>query len=131
MKVLNLFEEYINTVDEIYGIYLDSCLGFRHNLTQIDSAQQDSIKTLKLTQEYLDRIPMIYGIGDPNLPNSFTLHECTQGDFKKRNSENGKNIQTLSNLCIVQVYQFWEDYYRGEIATELGLHSPQSLPFIC
>lgn len=121
MHVLKLFEEYIVTVDEIYGIYLDSSLGFRSNFNQIHGAQQNSIRDFKLTQEYIDKAPMLYGIGDPNFPNSFILHECTQDEFKKRNSENGKNIQTLANLCIIQVYQYWEDYYRGKIAEELGL----------
>lgn len=45
--------------------------------------------------------------------------------LKARNSEGGLNMQFLGNMALVSLYQYWEDYHRGQIAIELGISKNQ------
>jgi hypothetical protein len=90
------------------------------------SIQQKSLLLLKnspelMTIEYLDSVSFLYGKGDPNNPASVILHQCTQGEYKQRIDKGGNNYKFIGNMCIVSIYQYWEDYYRSEIANSLGL----------
>jgi len=31
------------------------------------------------------------------------------------------NFQFLGNMALVSLYQYWEDFHRGQVATELGI----------
>jgi len=62
----------------------------------------------------------IFGKGDPNLPNSIELYRCTQGEYKERNSEKGINSRSVGNMCVIAIYQYWEDYFRQKIANLLN-----------
>lgn len=121
MDTIVLIKQYGEVIDDIYGIYLDATKGFIDNKTQLEISQLDSIHKLSVTLEYLDNIPFAYGVGDPNLSSSYVLHHCTQGEYKNRNDQNGKNFATLGNLCTAQLYQYWEDFYREQIAKSIGL----------
>jgi len=84
--------------------------------------QQHSLDLLRATEpskatvEYLDSLEFFYGTTDPNKPEARIQHKTTQGMYKTRNSKGGANHVFLANVCIVMLYQFWEDRYRGEIA---------------
>lgn len=121
MDTREIIKQYCEVIDDIYGIYLDATKGFIDNKTQLEVSQLDSINKLSVTLEYLDSIPFAYGVGDPNISSSYVLHRCTQGEYKIRNDKDGKNFATLGNLCITQLYQYWEDFYRTQIAKSVGL----------
>jgi hypothetical protein len=116
MEEKNVFEEFTDIIDKIYGVYLDSKTGFVQNKVLIEKTQKETIRKGQATQKYLDSCFMIYGIGDPNIKTSYPLHRCTQMEYKLRNSEEGLNSTVLGQLCIVLVYQYWEDFYRNKIA---------------
>jgi len=122
LKILN---EFWNIVQSIYGVYLDACQGFHLAKTQHIKAQQCVIQSLKKTSpdhantEYLDELSYMYGEGDPNIKDSVILHTCTQGEFKARNEETGSNYRFIANMCLISIYQYWEDQYREKIATAL------------
>lgn len=61
---------------------------------------------------------MVYEPIDPDTPNlrSRPIHMCSQGGYKKRNELGGLNRRIAGNMCIVLMYQYWEDYYRNKIA---------------
>jgi hypothetical protein len=105
-------EEYLQIIDDIYGVYLDSSMGFASNKQRIEQSWN------KVEHP---NAKFIFGVGDPNLPGSYVLHSCTQDEFIKRNSKTGKNYTTLANLCIIQLYQYWEDDYRSKIAISKGM----------
>lgn len=114
--------EYANKVDQIYGLYLDATKGFTHNVEFINRIQKDSTnRNPKLTIEYLDTVPFAYGIGHPADVNMVLQHETTQGNYKKRNGDNGANVIVLGHLCIVQLYSYWEDNYRSKIAESMNV----------
>lgn len=115
-----VIQEYVEIIDEVYGTYLDSIKGFVYNKSEMERIQQQNIEELHVTLEYLDTVPMTYGKGAPGDPSTYILHNCTQKEYKERNSKGGKNFITLANLCVTQLYQYWEDYYRDRIAKSLG-----------
>jgi hypothetical protein len=127
MNTIALLEQFTNVVDSIYGVYLDSTQGFQLVRKQIDETQQKTIEKFGATQpefaniEYLDRAAMLYGKGDPNEPDAVLLHRCTQAEFKARNEKGGNNFRFVANVCLVALYQYWEDFFREQIATSLGV----------
>ncbi|MCX6120975.1 MAG: hypothetical protein NTX44_05105 [Ignavibacteriales bacterium] len=119
-------EQFLDVVHSIYGVYLDSIRGFYTVRKEFIEGQQKSLSLFKdspelMTIEHLDSIDFMYGKGNPNLPGSVILHRCTQGEYKQRNDKGGNNYKFIGNMCIVSIYQYWEDYYRSEIANSLGL----------
>ena len=127
MNTEELLRDFLKVIDEIYGVYLDATAGFHANKVNMEKSQEDSINNLNLTIEHLDNCGMLYGIGDPNLPTSYILHQTTQSDYKKRNTKGGINYITLGHLCVTQLYQYWDDYYRGKIALSLGCEQKEDL----
>jgi len=124
-KALELLSEFYQTVDSIYGVYLDSTRGFHLVKKQQVEAQRLTVKMLEKTDpehaniEHLDTVSAMYGKGDPNKPGSVVLHTCSQGELKARNEEGGANHRFIANMCLVSIYQYWEDHYRKEIACAL------------
>lgn len=118
----NPINEFLEIVDDIYGLFIDSTQGFLQNLEKINQGQRVALKATPIkTIEELDKITFFYGQGNPNDPNTKIIHTCTQGKFKERNSRNGKNTIVIGNLCLCQIYNYWEDYYRKNIASYLGI----------
>ena len=72
-------EEYLDLVDHIYGVYLDSTTGFNLVKKRMEDSQKDTLKMLKekypelANQEYQDSTAMIYGKGDPEMGSSLLL----------------------------------------------------------
>lgn len=124
---MNIVDDFIAVIDSIYGVYLDSTLGFKLLIEYIQKTQKNALNLLdqEATVEKLDRAEFIYGIGSPpqykDHRNSNLLHITTQGELKERNKENGINFKKIGNLVIVLIYQFWEDRYRNEIARSMNL----------
>ena len=120
-------KEFINILDNIYGVYLDSSRGFYLLREESIKTQQFTSKQVGMSIADLDNSISYYGVGDPNKLDSYVLHECTQGQLKKRNEKDGDNYSIIANLCIVLIYQYWEDHYRGQIAKELELPRKNNL----
>lgn len=123
--------QYLQLVHAINGVYLDGTMGFEQMRRLLVDGQTHARACLqatepeKATSEYLDGIEFLYGTGDPNTPEARIQHRCTQGEYKARNAKGGANHAFLANVCLVMLYQFWEDRYRGEIAQALGRRKNQ------
>lgn len=109
--------EYIDIVNVILGTYLDSTWGFDNNKQMIEMSQYQ----MRLPIEQLDNVHFSYGTDNPENPKSVELHRVTQGEFKQRNSKNGINYKFIGNMCLISIYQYWEDYYRDKIAVSKGM----------
>lgn len=126
-KALELLYEFCSVVDSIYGVYLDSTRGFHLVKEQQTKLQQQAVQMLKVTQpeladiESLGKKAMHYSRGDPNKPESVIVHTCSQAELKVRNEKGGANHKFIANMCLVSIYQYWEDEYRGKIEQALGL----------
>lgn len=106
---------YLSDIDNIYGVFLDANRGF-------DLIKDDCEKINRgVSDEMLKKRKNLYGVGDPNSTESYPLHVVNQYDYLQRNLKNGKNRFMLANQSVVQIYQYWEDMYREEIARNMGI----------
>jgi hypothetical protein len=120
MPSTGAIESFWFVVDRVFGAYHDAMAGFHFLLDQIGHSQIIIASQLKVTLEHLDTVPFDYGIGDPDDPKHVIQHRVSQGELKRRNSKDGGNPLFMGSMCLVAIYQFWEDKFRGEIAKELG-----------
>lgn len=119
--MIESIRKFWETVDQIYGAYLDANSGFhafREKITQIQSQMTTSSGG---SLQDLDSRLFIHGHGDPNNADSRVLHKVTQGELKHRNRKNGENTLFLGSMSLVAIYQFWEDRFRGEISSEINI----------
>jgi hypothetical protein len=114
-------EDFWDTIDRVYGAYLDATAGFLALGEKIGHGQAQASVALGLSREQLDSLPFIHGSGDPNVAGSVARHRTTQGQLVRRNRQNGENALFLGAMSIVSIYQFWEDHFRSEIAAELTM----------
>ncbi len=108
-------------VDEIYGTFLDSAASYHAFHERISSIQASTSAQINKSVEELDQLRWIYGKGPPTDPGSEEQHVITQGALKERLVKNGHNTLFLARLCLVAIYQYWEDHYRAKIAADLGV----------
>ena len=114
-------ENFWATVDQVYGAYLDANAGLHFFSERIAQIQDQTATSSSISKEKLDSLTFFYGKGDPNKPDSIVQHRVTQGQLKYRNRKNGENALFLGAMSIVLIYQFWEDHFRKEVATELKI----------
>lgn len=112
----NPIEGFRRQVDAIYGVFLHSAASFVILLKEIGKWQRSSRTEGNLSIEYLDQALFMYDTGKPTDSSSVVLHAITQGELKRRLTKNGPNTMFLANLCLVAIYQFWEEEYRVKIS---------------
>ena len=116
-KAQDLFIEFQRVANHIHGVYYDATRGFGLLLQNTIAVQKRVLrKRPELTPEQLDAAQYAVGTGHPDDPVTWLLHGTNQGALKARNAKNGTNWQFIANMCVVALYQYWEDYYRKEIA---------------
>jgi len=125
-ELCSVVAAYVVSVDELYGHYLDSTMGFAANHKQMVEVQERACAAVP-PQTDLDSLDFFYGHGNPNDPSNRLLHRTTQGDFKRRNVKGGKNHVRAAQLLIVLLYSFWEHEYRPRLAGSLGLADADGL----
>ena len=117
---------YVTSVDELYGHYLDSTMGFVANHKRMVEGQERARAEVP-QQTDLDSLDFFYGHGNPNDPSNRLLHRTTQGDFKRRNAKGGRNHMRAAQLLVALLYSFWEHEYRPRLAASLGLADADEL----
>ena len=118
--------QYIQVVDDLYGHYLDSIVGFDSN-ARILSESQEKLQHELPPESDQDSCRFIYGDGDPTREPSRVQHITTQGAFKSRNVRGGKNHVRAAQLLVVLIFEFWESDYRARIAMALKLPNQNAL----
>src|SRR5260370_37206909 len=83
-------DTYVTYVDELFGHYLDSTLGFRASLRLLIESRERNRSILPPNSED-DKTEFLVGHGNPNEPTNRLLHKTTLGEFKKRNAIGGRN----------------------------------------
>lgn len=118
--IRTLLDEFDRTIDGVVGLYLDSIAGFDCMLDRLKATQLKILRdpSRDVDVAFLDTQPLGYfDESDATLK----LHECTQGEFKERMAKSGPNRFGVANLCIVSLYQHWEDHFRKKIAEAIGV----------
>lgn len=128
----SIIKEYVDTVDSLYGVFLDSCQGFesaKNNFikSQLETMQRNQeiekhrapsdITIYHSSIEALDSACLIYSRGNKSEGNFRRLHYCpTQDEYKKRNSTFGKNYRFIGNMALISIFEYWESSCRNKLA---------------
>jgi hypothetical protein len=132
-----IVNEYIETIDSVYGVFLDSCQGFESakdifQKSQLETLQRNlelertkdpSSSTISYTTiEALDSACLIYSKGSKGEGNYRMLHYCpTQDEYKKRNSHEGNNYKFIGNMALISIFEYWESSCRNKLAKHHGV----------
>jgi len=118
-------EEFEDFVTSVCGVYWMSIGGYRLLVDEMNATQKRQIHQLEDTNlsnanmEFVDSLPCMYCEGDPNLPGATVLYTCSQKEYKEINREGGSNWKFIGRMCVLTIYQYWEDHFRGQMAIEL------------
>ena len=129
----DIINEYIRTLDSIYGVFLDGCQGFSSAKSLFEKSQLSTLeKNKKLQKENqhrksvhynlsikeFDDSCMIYSKGRKGESDYRMLHYCpTQSEYKRRNSPDGENYRFIGNMALITIYEYWESSCRNKLAT--------------
>lgn len=116
--LLAAVREFSTALDSVFMTYFDGRGGF---LRLREHLAPKFAKSAEMYGKTPGELGFIYGEGDPNTPEAKFLIYSTQQDVLDRNAEGGANHAFLANLCLVSVYQYWEDHYRKRVAKALGV----------
>jgi len=116
-----ILSEFENLTMEIVGVYFDSISGYEHNIEWLNKSQRDTFERVKTNNPYFkmedcDNANFIYGDGIPEVTPLELFHNSTQKEYKIRNSKIGSNCKFIGNMCLITIYQYWEDNYRERLA---------------
>lgn len=129
--------EFREDVDGIYGTFLDACEGFsrvRLYMDQIEDESKRSHEELKENRPEFAHMPFggvefSYGriepAGSPQRFHHLNLHQVPVERIKARNSAGGENFQLIGHVCLVTLFQYWEDRYRLSFAQALTVEKNQ------
>lgn len=117
-----VLKEFESLSMERVGVYFDSTCGFEHNIEWMNKTQRDTFDSIKMKNpdfkiEDFDNANFIYGDGIPEVTPLELYNNSSQKEYKIRNSKEGKNCKYIGNMCLITIYQYWEDYYREMLAT--------------
>ena len=128
MRYLDEFEEFVTSV---CGVFWMSIGGYILLVNEMNTVQKKQILQLKKKSpsdaniEFVDSLPCMYCEGNPNLPGAAVLYYFSQKEYKESNRENGCNYKFIGSMCLIIIYQYWEDYFRGEIARQLTVQKDE------
>jgi hypothetical protein len=135
--MINYIDEFEDVVTSIFGVYLMSMQGFHLCVNDLKNRQDKDVLRMKNTRpelasiQYFNSRPFMFGKltkGSLKKPEEVDLlYQCTQGEYKERNSEIGINSRFIGNMCVIAIYQYWEDYYRQKIAGFLHINNKNEL----
>ncbi|MBD2017804.1 hypothetical protein H6F96_28050 [Microcoleus sp. FACHB-53] len=97
------FEEIVNM---IVGVYTDATIGFDIYQSKLGQISENSSPDAKV----------FFGSGNPNDPATEVDHVAVITEVVSRNMETGSNFRFIGNMCLISIYQYWEDDYRKKIA---------------
>ena len=114
----------------IHGVYYDAIHGYRlvHARTEAHkSKMREKLEKLKPESPSvdLDKVLYYFTSGTPDADDAEVLHRTKLGEVKERNKEDGANWQFTANMCVVALYQYWEERFRPEIANRHGVEPDQ------
>jgi hypothetical protein len=111
-----------NTIDSVAGIFLDATSGMERLVEDLEVERSSFVMTWPDRSDALDIFleqPLVYrGIAEGS---EGPIHFTSNSEYLRRNSVGGANWRLLANLCLVAIYQYWDDHYRKEIANALGI----------
>ncbi|MEE8124373.1 MAG: hypothetical protein V3T42_01000 [Nitrospirales bacterium] len=118
-----VLDEFWQLVFQTYGTYCDGFTAFNTLHKKLENDEREMRERAK---------------GEPIIIESFSygrmvrasmkdqqrervLPQFDYEDVKARNKIGGRNYYYIGNMCVVTIYQYWEDHYREELANAMNL----------
>ena len=98
--------EFEQIVNMIVGVYTDATSSFDIYQFRLQEITKNSSSNARL----------FFGSGNPNDPATEVDHVAPITEVISRNTKTGSNFRFIGNMCLISIYQYWEDYYRNKIA---------------
>jgi hypothetical protein len=119
-------QDFITTADVVYSIFRDCRRAFDLSLAKLKADQEFMLKDFaskgqEWSTEDLDKKTYHYAVRDEKKGSIRSVAAITQGEWKLKISPDGTNLRIIGNMCLVMIYQYWEDRYREEIAVSKGV----------
>jgi hypothetical protein len=134
--LVKTISEFRENIDGIYGTFLDACEGFSRVRLYMGQLEEESIRSheeLKEKRPEFAHVPFggvefSYGRIEPagrQRLRHLNLHQVPIETIKARNSAGGENFRLIGHVCLVTLFQYWEDRYRLSIAQALTVEKNQ------
>lgn len=104
--------------EQTFGLFHDSAQGWRR-MSEVFEGLVNQEMARGMPREQALNSSLIHGDGNPE--DGKALHLSTLSDRISACKPGGQNEITLSNLCLISIYSYWEDRTRMEIAKALGI----------
>jgi len=134
-KLEPIVAEFRQVVDGIYGTFLDARDGFgrvRESVVKLEEEHKEHIEGIRKERPELSDLTyggseFSYGrlVRAGSKPRYRHLHQLPTEKIKQRNEEGGANFRLIGNVCLVTLYQFWEDNYRELLADVFEVNKNQ------
>ena len=98
--------EFEQIVNMIVGVYTDATSSFDIYQFRLQEITKNSSSNARL----------FFGSSNPNEPATEVDHVAPITEVISRNTKTGSNFRFIGNMCLISIYQYWEDYYRNKIA---------------
>ncbi len=115
-------EEFCFVANAVYGLYLDTAMALGNLATSYMDYHNKHLKQLEASGE-----TTLPGAVNPTVVYSAEsggetkpVHQTTLVDLINRNKLDGRHMQFLARMCVVALYQYWEDEFRPRLAKALG-----------
>lgn len=129
--------EFREDIDGIYGTFLDACEGFSRVCLYIGQLEEESKRSHEeLKEKRPEFAHLAFGgvefshgrvepAGSPQRLRHLNLHQVPIETIKARNSAGGENFRLIGHVCLVTLFQYWEDRYRLSFAQALTVEKNQ------
>ena len=121
----SIIQEFIYVANAVYGTYLDASMAIGNLSVGYMQIHKEHIEKVQasgepLTPQLLNPV-LFYSAGPEGQQRA--VHQTTLQDIIKRNALGGRHVQFLARMCVVSLYQYWEDDFRPRLSKVLG-HNP-------
>lgn len=117
---MSAISEFIEIIDNIFGVYFDAIYGFHLGATEVQHQQEEALRgvegNLDKARYELDSKQLNYAMEN----SSDIVHSVTIREYKIRNWPGGLNDRWAAQMTLVTIFGFWEHKYREDIAKQLG-----------
>jgi hypothetical protein len=121
--VQSIIQDFIFVTNAVYGTYLDASMAIGNLAVGYMQIHKEHVEKVQasgetITPQLLNRV-LFYNAG-PKEGEQRAIHQTTLVDIVERNLLNGRHMQFLARMCIVSLYQYWEDDFRPRLAKVIG-----------
>jgi hypothetical protein len=124
---LDVCEQFCRFADRIHGTYLDATMGMGGMSSWYMKMDRERWKEFEQAKE-----SFTWDVFNPEIVYGGTvrgkqgeLHRTRLHDIIARNSPGGSNWVFLALMCVVGLYQIWDEHFRGALAQAMGMKSDE------